>query len=106
MDWADYLRDQAAKYRQLAETAEDLRINQEPLDLAAICEEAANKHRGSYARRVSGEYGFGSRLAVIRECPGLPAGRRPGMAIISSLLVVREAHTCASLIGLPLGVGD
>ena len=23
MDWADYLRDQAAKYRQLAETAED-----------------------------------------------------------------------------------
>jgi|GraSoiStandDraft_12_1057312.scaffolds.fasta_scaffold887870_2 hypothetical protein len=24
MDWADYLRDQAAKYRQLAETAEEL----------------------------------------------------------------------------------
>jgi hypothetical protein len=23
MDWVDYLRDQAAKYRQLAETAED-----------------------------------------------------------------------------------
>ena len=42
MDWADYLRDQAAKYRQLAETAEDLRIKQELLDLAAICEEVAN----------------------------------------------------------------
>jgi hypothetical protein len=36
------LLDQAAKYRQLAETAEDLRIKQELLDLAAICEEVAN----------------------------------------------------------------
>ena len=42
MDWADYLRDQAAKYRQLAETAEDLSVKQELFDLAAICEEAAN----------------------------------------------------------------
>jgi hypothetical protein len=42
MDWADYLRDQAAKYRQLAETAEGLSVKQELLDLAAICEEAAN----------------------------------------------------------------
>ena len=42
MDWADYLRDQAAKYRQLAETAKDLSIKQELLDLAAVCEEAAN----------------------------------------------------------------
>jgi hypothetical protein len=42
MDWADYLRDEAAKYRQLAETAEDLSIKQELLDLAAVCEEAAN----------------------------------------------------------------
>jgi hypothetical protein len=42
MDWADYLRDQAAKYRQLAETTEDLSIKQELLDLAAICDEAAN----------------------------------------------------------------
>ena len=42
MDWADYLRDQAAKYRQLAETAEDLSVRQELLDLAAICEETAN----------------------------------------------------------------
>src|SRR5262245_48287388 len=27
MDWADYLRDEAAKYRQLAETAEGLSVN-------------------------------------------------------------------------------
>jgi len=42
MDWADYLRDQAAKYRQLAEAADDPSIKQELLDLAAICEEAAD----------------------------------------------------------------
>jgi hypothetical protein len=42
MDWADYLRNEAAKYRQLAETAEDLSIKQELLDLAAVCEEVAN----------------------------------------------------------------
>jgi hypothetical protein len=41
MDWADYLRDQAAKYRQLAETAEDLSVKRELLDLAAICEEVS-----------------------------------------------------------------
>jgi hypothetical protein len=41
MDWADYLRDQAAKYRQLAETAEELSVKEELLDWAAICEEAA-----------------------------------------------------------------
>jgi hypothetical protein len=40
MDWADYLRDQAAKYRQLAETAEELSVKEELLDLAATCEEA------------------------------------------------------------------
>ncbi len=28
MDWADYLRDQAAKYRQLAETAEELSVKE------------------------------------------------------------------------------
>ena len=42
MDWTDYLRDQATKYRQLAETAEDLSVKEELLDLAAICEETAN----------------------------------------------------------------
>jgi hypothetical protein len=42
MDWADYLRDEAAKYRQLAKAAEDQSIKQELLDLAAVCEEAAD----------------------------------------------------------------
>jgi len=42
MDWADYLRDEAAKYRQLAKAAEDLPAKQELLHLAAVCEEAAN----------------------------------------------------------------
>ena len=38
MNLGDYLRDEAAKYRQLAETAEDPLIKQELLDLAAVCE--------------------------------------------------------------------
>jgi len=42
MDWADYLRDQAANYRKLAKTAEDPLIKQELLELAATCEEVAN----------------------------------------------------------------
>ena len=42
MEWANYLRDEAAKYRQLAETAEDPFIKRELLDLAAVCEEVAN----------------------------------------------------------------
>ena len=41
MDWDDYLRDQAAHYRQLAETAEDPLIKQEHFELAAVCEEVA-----------------------------------------------------------------
>jgi hypothetical protein len=42
MDWDDYLRQQGAMYRQLAEKAEDAFIKQELLDLAAVCEEVAN----------------------------------------------------------------
>jgi hypothetical protein len=42
MDWADYLRDEAAKYRQLAETAEDPNTKQGLLELAETCEEVAN----------------------------------------------------------------
>ena len=42
VDWDDYLRDQAAHYRQLAETAEDPLIKQEHFGLAAVCEEVAN----------------------------------------------------------------
>ena len=42
MDWDDYLRTEAAMYRQLAEGAENSFGKQELLDLAAVCEEVAN----------------------------------------------------------------
>jgi hypothetical protein len=42
MDWDDYLRQQAAMYRQLAEKTEDAFIKQELIELAALCEEVAN----------------------------------------------------------------
>ena len=42
MDWDDYLRQEAAMYRQLAEKTEDVFGKQELLDLAAVCEEVAN----------------------------------------------------------------
>src|SRR5215510_33001 len=42
MDWDDYLRTEAAMYRQLAEEAESSFGKQELLDLAAVCEEVAN----------------------------------------------------------------
>ena len=42
MEYHEYLRDQAAKYRQLAEKAEDPFIIKELLDLATICEEVAD----------------------------------------------------------------
>jgi hypothetical protein len=43
MHYSDYLREQAAKYRQLAETAEDAFVKQEFLELGAVCEEVANE---------------------------------------------------------------
>ena len=42
MDWDDYLRDEARKYRKLAEEADDALIKQELLELADICEKVAN----------------------------------------------------------------
>jgi hypothetical protein len=42
MDWPDYLRDQAAKYRQLAEQTDDPLTENEMLELASVCEEVAN----------------------------------------------------------------
>jgi hypothetical protein len=42
MEWDDYLRQQAATYRQLAEKAEDAVVRKEPPDLADVCEEVAN----------------------------------------------------------------
>jgi hypothetical protein len=41
MDLADYLREEAAKYRKLAETADPV-VKEELLDLAATCEELGN----------------------------------------------------------------
>jgi len=42
MEWSDYLRDEAAKYRELAEQAYDPVIKDELLELASVCEEVAN----------------------------------------------------------------
>jgi hypothetical protein len=42
MDRPDYLRDQAAKYRQLAEQTDNPLIKVEMLELASVCEEVAN----------------------------------------------------------------
>ena len=42
MDCPDYLRDEAAKYRQLAEQTDDPLIKVEMLELASVCEEVAN----------------------------------------------------------------
>jgi hypothetical protein len=50
MDWDDYLRDQAANYLKLAETADDPLVKQEHFELAAVCEEVAN----SIGDRLSG----------------------------------------------------
>ena len=38
----DYLRDQAVKYRMLAEQSEDELARQELLELADVCDEVAN----------------------------------------------------------------
>jgi hypothetical protein len=43
MDWDDYFRQQAAMHWQLAQKTEGNFIKQELLDLAAVCEEVANK---------------------------------------------------------------
>jgi len=42
MDWDDYLRDEARKYRKLAEEAADPLIKQELLELADICDKVAD----------------------------------------------------------------
>ena len=38
----DYLRDQAIRYRQLADKSDDDFVKQELMELAAVCEEVAN----------------------------------------------------------------
>ena len=42
MLYDDYLREEAAKYRRLAELTEDETLKRELLELAAVCEEVAN----------------------------------------------------------------
>ena len=42
MEWSDYLRDEAAKYRQAAEQTDDPVIKSEMLELASVCEEVAS----------------------------------------------------------------
>lgn len=39
---SDYLREEASKYRELAEKAANPSVKQEFLELAEICEEVAN----------------------------------------------------------------
>ena len=41
-DWPDYLRDQAATYRKLAEQTDDPIVKNELLGLASVCEEVAD----------------------------------------------------------------
>ena len=53
MDWADYLRDQAVRYRQLAEQTDNLVIKIEMLELASVCEEVANNVEDPSHRRVT-----------------------------------------------------
>ena len=43
MHYSDYLREQATKYRQLAEAAEDAGRQAGIFELAAVCEEVANE---------------------------------------------------------------
>jgi hypothetical protein len=39
--YAAYLREQAEKYREMAETSPDPELRKEFMDLAAVCEQAA-----------------------------------------------------------------
>ena len=58
MEWADYLRDEAAKYRRLAEQTDDPVIKNEMLELASVCEEVAMISRTiSQAGRVDPFWG-------------------------------------------------
>ncbi len=41
--YSDYLREQATKYRELANNAEDAFVKQEFVELAEICEDVANE---------------------------------------------------------------
>ena len=70
MDRPNYLRDEAAKYRQLAEEADDPMIKNEVLELASVCEEVANdiedRLTGGYSRSRSREACVALALPTIR----------------------------------------
>ena len=69
MDYSDYLREQAAKYRQLAETAKDPSVKREILELAAVCEEVANEiddRRTSGRINATGRNRFCRRPSALR----------------------------------------
>jgi len=42
MEYSDYLRDQAAEYRMLAQASEDPAAREDLFESAEICEEVAN----------------------------------------------------------------
>ena len=41
--YSDYMREQAAKYRELAAAADDPLVSKDLLELAVVCEEVANR---------------------------------------------------------------
>jgi uncharacterized protein Yka (UPF0111/DUF47 family) len=51
MDYSDYLREQAAEYRQLAEASMDPTVRQDLFESAEICDEVADEIED---RRASG----------------------------------------------------
>ena len=42
MHYSDYLREQAAEYRRMAQSAQDLATRTDLLETAEVCEEVAN----------------------------------------------------------------
>jgi hypothetical protein len=62
MEWDDYLRQQAASYRQLAEKAEDAVVKKELLGLADVCEEVANNIEDHLTSGLNGMSRFRTRL--------------------------------------------
>ena len=94
--YSDYLREQAAKYRLLAETAEDASRKQEFLELAAVCDEVANEIDD---RRDGGRGGSARTTprSPIRNREGRAKGSRPSWAVvatIASAVIVASRTSC------------
>src|SRR5260370_42260032 len=79
MDWPDYLRDQAAMYRRLAEQADDPVVKNEMLELASVCEEVANNIEDHL---TGGE----KHLFCYRRGPG---GARPRGGLVNQRRMLR-----------------